>query len=87
MGNPDIEDDYAGYGEILESLTARAESAEAALEQTRAALRGLLEDDELCRYPPDGDTCFCSSCKRIREARAALAAVPERQDAADPEEE
>lgn len=55
----------------------RAEAAEARVAELEKALRGLLYDDELCRYPPDGDTCFCSSCKRIREARAALAAAGE----------
>lgn len=51
---------------------SRCNETEARAAKLEAALRGLLSDDELCRYPPDGDTCFCSSCKRIREARAAL---------------
>lgn len=51
---------------------AGRKTAEAEVARLREALQGLLNDDDL-PYPPDGDSCFCSMCQRIREARAALA--------------
>jgi multidrug resistance efflux pump len=59
-------------------------SAEARADTLAKALRGLLQDDDL-PWPPDGETCACSMCMRIKEAHAALAAAdttpPQEKDA------
>lgn len=60
----------AEAAEAREHAFRDAERLQARVTVLEAALRGLIEDDDLPYY---GDKCSCSMCQRVREARAALA--------------
>ena len=63
LAKAEADENYAGYGEILEELTQRAETAEARLEHTQDALRQI-------RSTPSADNAIADLMRDI--ARAAL---------------